>query len=414
MAVLALLAAGGISAFTMYGTTRELQKAADQAALAGAAAMSPFYPDAVLESLPFPMPDTDPVYELAEDAGLNVPRLDDLVPDPRAVACAYGAQGLSSRSAPFVEAFGTAPLSPPPTICADTRIHPSLESAGLVECIDQISTTLTDRVRSALQANPVLAPFMPDILDAVLAPTRRMVDGLKQAVPAAFSPRIKVEISSGMEPPMLSIITGEDGIQMRTTAVAVRRLKNAAVVPLARGGRLAPVVGDPINLNPVLGEAQAPLIDALGDANTALNTLTSSLGLAGCQDLLVDLRTDLSDIYNPPTGPAPYARDLVRESVAVARSAASRTGVAIDELAGDAFYVIGSGDPSPVGDLAAGVLPTHLQPLARSLLGPIGATQIPTLDVAIVTFTDAGNGDYRATIIDSANARGAFAATLVR
>lgn len=57
------------------------------------------------------------------------------------------------------------------------------------------------------------------------------------------------------------------------------------------------------------------------------------------------------------------------------------------ELAGDAYYATGTGELlGSVGSIVSDVVGPLPAPL--SLLGPITAAQIPTLDVAIVVFTD--------------------------
>jgi hypothetical protein len=49
----------------------------------------------------------------------------------------------------------------------------------------------------------------------------------------------------------------------------------------------------------------------------------------------------------------------------------------------------------------------------NNLMGPVAATQIPILDVALVSMSHAANGDYKATVISAANAYGIFRASLV-
>lgn len=410
---LMVLSAGGIGLFTLYGAQRELQKAADQAALAGAAALPPLNPNVAFDSLPFPIPNTDPVYELAGSQYFDLPRLADLVPDPRSVACEYGAESLSGDSASLITAFGAEPSVLQSTICTDRRVAPTMHSTPIYHCLDQIVVTLTTRLR-ILETDILLAPLVPDVLTAVLGPVQQAVDALSQLVPAALSPTMRVDVASRVRPPMFDMI-GVDGLDMTVSATASRRLKNAVVVPIIPGGSVGPVVTDDVNLNLALAEPQPALIDALGDIDTLLNQLTASLGLTDCQDLLGGVRQDLSDIYSPPSGPAPDARDLVKESVDAAEAASASSGVALAELAGDAYYAIGAGDPAgSIGSIVSEVVGPLLASTALALLGPITSTQIPSLDVAIVIFTDIGSEDYRAAVIDAANARGLFRAVLTR
>ncbi|MEX0789957.1 MAG: pilus assembly protein TadG-related protein [Actinomycetota bacterium] len=411
MIPLMVLTAGGVGSFTLYGSQRELQKAADQAALAGAAALPPLNPNVVFESLPFPIPNTDPIFELTGSRYFDLPRLTSLVPDPRSVACEYGAEGLSGDSASLVNAFGGEPSVALSTLCADRRITPTMQSTPIYQCLDQIAGALTTRLR-ILETNLLLAPLLPDVLAAVLEPVNRAVGALNQVVPAALSPTMKVDVASRVRPPMFDLI-GVEGLDVTVSATATRRLKNAVMVPIVPGGSVGPVVTDGINLNQALAEPQPALIETLGIIDSQLNELTASLGLAGCQNLLHGVRQDLGDIYNPPVGPAPSAADLVKESVDAIEAASAASGVALAELAGDAYYAIGAGDPAgSIGSVVSDVVGPLLASTALALLGPITATQIPTLDVAIVIFTDAGNEDYRAAVIDAANARGLFRAVL--
>lgn len=420
--VLIALVAGGVVGFTLFTAQRETQMAADQAAVAGAAALPPLNPNAVYENLPFPLPDTDPLYQVFEEQELNIPRVGELIPDPRSVACVYGSLGLASESAALVGAFG-APFGGAPTdvdgapldatVCNDDRVYPSMQSSTVIDCIDQITDRLSAEITARLIGDPLLAPLLPDILGAVVARTEQLVDGLNEAVPAAMSPRMRVDVTTGFRPPMLSIIVGGEGLTLRASAVAVRRLKNAVVVPVLPGQQVGPVVTDPVNLNDALREAQPPLVALLGTMDGQLNTMMSTLGLS-CRDVLSDLQRDLSDIYNPPSGPAPSAVDIVEEAVTAAQDAAARTGIPVDELAGEAFYFIGAGDSVTVGSIVSGVVGPLLDPIAQDLLGPIAALQIPTLDVAIVALSEVSDGDYRAALISAANAYGAFRATLVR
>lgn len=67
--VLLTLSVGGIMMFSVYGANREMQKAADQAALAGAAALPLLRPGVALSSL-----NLNPVYNLTDNYGLDVPQ----------------------------------------------------------------------------------------------------------------------------------------------------------------------------------------------------------------------------------------------------------------------------------------------------------------------------------------------------
>ncbi|HEX2259065.1 MAG TPA: pilus assembly protein TadG-related protein [Actinomycetota bacterium] len=414
MSLLILLAAGGITGFTLYAAHREMQRSADQAALAGAAAFPPFNPYTVLDdSTPFPLPNTDPTYHISGDPTVDIPQEGEQVPDPRAVACAYGQDGLSPISAPMLSSFGDPPSAPPPTVCADTRVRPSMESNAVLKCVDGIVGTLRNRIDGALASNPDLAPYMPAIHSAVHSHTQALTDGLNQSLPAVFAPRMKVDIVSGIKPPLLSLLTGDDGVEMRVSATASRSIKNAIVLNTTSHQHVWDVIGDDTELNNKL--KSGPAITTLQNANTHLNNFLSGLGISGCQNMMGDLESSLRNLFEPPTNPKPKVVDFVAESVLAANIASARTGVPV---AGDTFIVIGAQDSSlpNVGNIVKGVLPTAaLQKTATDLLGnSITTLQIPVVDVAFVVFTDLGGGNYRAHITEASNAPGAFRASLVK
>ncbi len=419
MSVLLTLSAGGIMLFTLYGSQREMQKAADQAALAGAAALPPINPGVITDNVP--LPGLAAVYTITGTTGLDIPRLDDIVPDPRAVACAYGANSLTADSARLVSAFGTPPASSPGGwTCEDNRIHPLLQSTQLAECVDGLVGGLTTRVTQLLDPISGLGgcilficlPSLNDILAQVLAPINGLVDDLNLLAPAVLTPTMTVEVTSGVKPPLMSLVTGDDGIQMTVSATAQRTLKNAVVVPTTPG---VPLTN--INITAALQEVQEPLVNTLGLVDDQLNTLFDTLiPGAGCQDVLSEVQNDIADIYNPPGGgPNPTGRDLIDEAIGASQTITSRGGPALADAAGEAFFVIGAGpNPAILGDLVgtpgplAGIVATALQPL-------LGSTQIPTLDVAIVAAHNLADGQLNTgdLIEDAVNARGLFQATLV-
>jgi hypothetical protein len=391
--ILLLVSAGGVGGFSLYASHRELQRVADQAALAGAAALPPFDPNVLVEDAPFPLPNTESTFELVEGAtGENLPRMRDLIPDPRSVACTLGSDALTSEAI-LTGAFDDLFDEPEDTVCTDVRIYPQIQhnpdNTTPVECTNRLIEEV---------ANEGLP--MQSLINAIV---QLPID---QMLPAVFTPRMRVTAASKIKPPLLSMITGHDGGTMRVSATAYRRIKNAVIVPILPAQRVSidlglvdpvDVMTDPTNLNAALAAAQAPLIDAITDADTRLTALMSTLGLP-CRNLLRNLRTDLSDLYDPPTGDAPSARDIVDAAVTAAEQTAGAIGVPAPDpsdptsLAGEAFLLIGV--------------------TTTNLMGPVAATQIPILDAALVTMWRAGDGSFRAAVIDAANAHGAFRATL--
>lgn len=418
--LLLLLTAGGVSAFSLYASNRELQRSADQAALAGAATIPLTDPNVLVENSPIPLPNTDPVYELAEGQGVNLPRMSDFIFDPRSVACAVGSDSLSN-GADFVGAFGEAITdvlldddgNEITAVCDDTRVFPQLQpnpdTTTALECTNLLIQEVAEDAGS----------LNPDLLTGLLSPIQNLVNGvarmpLHHVLPAAYTPRMKVTSFSTLRPPLVSLVTGNDTGTMRASATAYRRIKNAVVVPiipsvtqqlqinlgLLDGSQLLrDLINNPVNLNNALRRAQKPLIDVITDVDNRLNSIMSTFGLP-CHNVLANLRQDLRDIYDPPSGPAPSAVDVVDAAVEAAEQTAAEIGVPSPDptnpnsLAGEAFVVVGV--------------------TATNSLLPISATNIPILDAAIVTMREVAEGDYRAAIVSASKAHGAFRATLIK
>lgn len=423
MSALLTLSAGGIMLFTLYGSQREMQKAADQAALAGAAALPLLAPGQLLSSLPM-----NTVYDLTDDVGLDVPLKGLNVPDPRAVACAYGTRSLEGDSAHLVNEFGAAPSPPVSSFCSagpwnDGRVNPTLPSLStpLSQCVNGLQSAVNTIIGqlntslASLTCLPLLGCLLGDVTNTVNNTIQQLnnlltsVQNLEALAPALLTPEMTVTVKSGVKPPMLSMITGSDGVQMTVQATAERRLKNAIVLPNT------PQLTN-VSLNSALASTKPAVMNALGQLNTQLNSLFTGLNLPGCQNLLdpeEKIVQDISDIYNPPAsgGPAPTGRDLLEGALESAQRAASEAGTNVDQLAGEAFVVI-----------RQGVGPTTLS----SLLGPVVNTlglggllttlnlQIPAMDVAIVAAhnLEDGNISNPDLITDTVSARGLFTATL--
>lgn len=395
--VLLLLTAGGVAGFGLLGAHRELQRAADQAAVATAAAIPPSDPRFITQDAPFPLPGTELVYDFAEDGGATAPRMGELVPDPRAVGCAYGAAGLASDSARLAGAFEEPGGFTPPraTVCEDQRLYPALQR-------NPDNTTPTQCANRLVRAVSADRERIQDLIDPIV---RLRLDRL---LPAAFTPHAHMDVFSHQAPPLLSLIKGADGQPLgsrtiQAEASAYRRIKNAVVVPILPAqqteielGLTDPisVMTDPVNLNNALREQQAPLLNSIHNADSLLDSVMGTLGLP-CRHLLHNLEQDLRDIYDPPSGPAPSALDLVEAAVSAQQQASDRIGAAEPDpddpmsLAGEAFFLIGVST------------------------GPVSALQIPILDAALVVMTEQSEGNYTASVVSAANAQGVFRATLV-
>lgn len=434
MPILLLMTAGGVAGFGLYASHRELQRAADQGALAAAAALPPLDPNILVEDAPHPLPGTEEVWGVVDETGIvppvEPPRMRDLVPDPRSVACTIGSAALGAGSAAVVGAFegelgddlsGDEPDSDP--VCEDIRVEPVIgpDPAGTtpVDCTSELIR------RMAADAGDLdfegLAPLggLQAIVDAIVSMP------LNHALPAAFTPRVRVTVHAHIRPPLLSLVTGSASGTMTASAVAMRRIKNAVVVPILPEQKLLIDLGlatveetitDPVNLNRALATPQADLLAALDDTDERLTEVTDGYGLP-CRHMLHNLRRDLRDIYDPPTGPAPSATDIVDAAILAAERTAARTSIPEpdpsdpDSLAGEAFLLIGV------------AVDEAMQPLA--------ATQIPILDMALTVMRrvsdgsvecseqdllDAGNSVetcYTASVVSALNAYGAFRASLV-
>ena len=418
--LLLLLTAGGVSAFSLYASNRELQRSADQAALAGAASIPLTDPNVLVENSPVPLPNTDPVYELAEGQGVNLPRMSDFVFDPRSVACAVGSDSLTN-GADLVGAFSESITdalfdddgNEITSVCDDARVYPQLQPNPDTTTVLECTNLLIQEVAADAGS------LNPDLLTWLLSPIQNLVNGvakmpLHHVLPAIYTPRMKVTSFSKLRPPLVSLVTGSETGTMRASATAYRRIKNAVVVPiipsvtqqlqidlgLLDGSTLfRNLINSPVNFNNALHRAQKPLIDVITNVDNRLNGIMSTFGLP-CRNVLSNLRQDLLDIYNPPSGPAPSAVDIVDAAVEAAELTAAQIGASPpnptdpNSLAGEAFLVIGV--------------------TATNSLLPISATQIPILDAAVVTIREVAEGDYRAAIVSASKAHGAFRATLIK
>jgi hypothetical protein len=319
---------------------------------------------------------------------------------------------------------------------SDPRIYPSLLPGTVLTCVDAVAKGLNNTLTSTL--SPVISSAnLSTVLNAI-------VDPLNQIAPALLSPRVKVDVSQGFNPPLLSLITGSSGSDLQASAIARRRLKNAIVIKLQPGARVGLQATGGVNMPAALEIPQSSLQADLTAANTALVQLESSLANLGvpgmgCTNPLGDLMQDLKDIYNPSTG-ASSAVDLVSQAVSANAAAAARTGLSPSSIAGNGFLMIGVGNAAnsttTIGasvqaslEASLGKVPGDAVAATANLaLGPIASIQMPILDAALVTFSAGQNGTFPASCVPSngpyypncpvlvaaANAWGAFRASLVQ
>jgi hypothetical protein len=426
MSVLLTLTAGGIMLFTLYGSQREMQKAADQAALAGAAGMPLLNPGQALSSLPL-----NTVYDLTDDVGLDVP-IKGLsnVPDPRAVACAYGTRSLEADSAKFVANFHIAATGLPSSYCssapwADARVNPTLNSLStpLSTCVNGLTANITNTINSLIAGKDSLlgnllgllglgmtAAQLTAVVDGAVAQLNgvlKSVQNLEALSPGLLTPEMTVTVTDKVKPPLVGLITGGDGVQMKVTATAKRHLKNVVVLPNT------PALLN-TDLNTPLNATKPQILNALTAANTQLNGLMTQFGLSSCQNLLApssSIYQDISDIYDPPASGSYTGRQLLNGATAAVTRAVGDSGVTAQNVAGEAFLVI-----------RQGVTPTTMSSLLGSALNSLGLSSvvktlnIPAMDVALVAAhnLEDGNISNPDLITDAAAARGLFTATLVK
>ncbi|HVL50858.1 MAG TPA: hypothetical protein VM754_05085 [Actinomycetota bacterium] len=439
MSVLLILSAGGVMLFTLYGSHREMQKTADQSALAGAAALPLLRPGQTLSTLPM-----NTAYRLTEGVGLDVP-LKGLsnVPDPRAVACAYGVRNLAADSSNLVNKFAVGPTGLPSSYCsnspwADGRINPTLNSLStpLSACLNNLTTRINGAITelqsglngllglSSFALNLLLAPLGLNASQVtgnvnrtidMLKSTLRSVEYLEALSPALLTPQMTVTVTDRVVPPLMSMVTSDNGVQMQVTATAERRLKNAIVLPSVSSPLPTGPSMPSVDINVPLNATKPQIMGALSSVNAELNRLASyTPALSGCQNLLAPgtkIYQDIEDVYDPPES-APYSsNDLIAGATAAANRAAADAGTSAANLAGEAFLVVRSGGPSST--------------TVSSLLGPVvdllnltsvvKLLPVPALDVALIAAhnledRNISNPDL---IPDTLGARGLFTARLV-
>lgn len=452
MSVLLILSAGGIMLFTLYGSHREMQKAADQGALAAAAGLPILNPSQTLDSLGLQQN-----YQLLEGVGLD-DALNGLqqVPDPRAVGCAYAARNLQADSAGLVTKFGEN-LNAGGWCSTDPRVDIQLNSltSGLTQCVGNLTSGITsvqNQLTSGLNGllnrvltlgftvgdlvnglvPPLLRPIVTNALGLLglsVSQVQTLVNSVPQAVarldevlqsvtrlealtPALATPRVTVTVTERVSPPMMSFATGGDGVEMTVSATAERRLKNVIVLPGT------PLLG--VDLNEPLNASRDEILGTLSAVNTELNGVVSRLSalglgnLSGCQNLLApssQLYQDIASLYDPPDA-APYTgRDLIEGATEAVQRVANNSGAGVDAIAGEAFLVIAQGGPTPT--TLQNVLGASVTTLGLS--STLNTLPIPALDVALVAAHHLESDDplSEEMVIDTLSARGLFTAKLV-
>jgi hypothetical protein len=304
-------------------------------------------------------------------------------------------------------------------------VNPTLNSLStpLSTCVNGLTTNITNLTNSLLSGKQSLlgnllgllglgmtAAQVTALVDSTVAQLNgvlKSVQNLEALSPALLTPEMTVTVTDKVKPPLVGLITGGDGVQMKVTATAKRHLKNAVVLP-----NTPALLGT--DLNAALNTTKPQVLNALSTVNTQLNSLMSGLGMSGCQNLLApssSIYQDISDIYSPPASGSYTGRDLIRGATDAVNRVVSSSGVTAQNVAGEAFLVI-----------RQGVTPNTLSGLLGSLVNNLGLSStlktlpVPALDVALVAAhnLEDGNISNPDLITDAAAARGLFTATLVK
>ncbi|MGH2723199.1 MAG: pilus assembly protein TadG-related protein [Actinomycetota bacterium] len=348
----------GANVVTIQGARRELQRAADLGALAGAA---------------------------------NLPLVGLLsTGEPFITSCRYADDLLGPGGAPLANNLSTTKAGPTcatGTITVDPIIEsPAVEQvqAALEDTVDGIYDTLgSPNICSPLVM--LLDPLLQLLASSDCQRLQSALDGLPQNLsPATVTPRVRVTITDAVVAPVPMPGVFDEQRTLRTVAEARRRFKNLIVLPAVRTDALTGLVepvddlvtGAPaplhdINPNPTAAAACGSLLPKVQEANDAL-----AAELAGTVDFdLSQLILDARDLCDPPGGAAPVSPlDLAVE--------AARTG-----------------DPVVI-----------LRLFTMPVLG------IPALDFTAAYLTQIGPDSFQATPIpleELTSARGLFGGTLV-
>ena len=334
---LVVLVLAGSNAAGLLGVRREAQRAANLAALAGAANLP------LLGLLSSPEPQSTSCAQVdktfAPSSALLTPELGDgTVP-----RCGDGVTVTAEADWARVEAVRDAlalllgSLNLPADLCAavepvldpiDPVLDPVLEDPILEETTDTVLEPI-DPVLDPIVKDPIkvvglsfssassasadlIDPLLGELTDLECASLAGAIRGLPDNLsPAVITPRVKVLVQGLYEAfvPMPAF-AGEHAVDAEATAR--RRFKNLVVLPAVNG---APQPLD--DLNPTATAARDTLLPELESAATALGTALAPYLPAGVAFDLSGLFVDLYDIYDPPsTAPAPSPLEVAEAAVA--------------------------------------------------------------------------------------------------
>ncbi len=353
LAVLAAPLAGLVLAsYVRTATVAELQRAADQGALAGAAVVP-------LGDLNFAKAYLDATSGGAT-SGAGTPLAGYLPPgpaNPLAVACAQARialaadDGFGARYArPHAPASGDG-TDPDGPVCTARYLPDSSLGAALQSCTNALAA-----------GSGVPLPGLPN---------------LSRTIPALVHPGVEVSLTWPVRGPLDGLLGTGQATPHKVTGAAVRRFKDLVVLPTA------PLpTGATVDLNPAVSSPTASLYTTLKAAEAVLNP---TLAAMGCSGILAALGDDLADL-NPGTNPnPPTTADIV------AGAAAAATPLLVAEI-----------PPDPTGYLGVPFLdfvPVCLDPAGTNQGTPAG-TALPAAP-GTAACGAATPGAFRSTLVKS-------------
>jgi len=363
----------------------------------------------------------------------------------RNVACETAREAMARSEAPMGNKFysGTGDAQPS---CPD-RIKVKLATGSPLVGFGQYAA---DSATGALDTQFV--PQLASVRTALAAFGIR----LDTSLPSLICPEISVGIDQPVREPVFDRASVPNG-----RATARRVVKNAVVVPVFEGQTIAAAAGGtvtasvngagvtvsqatggtvtipPQNLNALLIDAQAELltlleeVDAIADAAVKaadvtvdqLNGVFEGIDVLGTQPptapgaepldslrLTKCLRDTLTQVYDPPSGDAPTAEEVLAD--------AAETGEQVVVVQVGAVEAACT-EPGAIPYVTAIPEPTLSPACIRAATAPQynplnGLYEVPFFDATPVLVQDIGEHNFAAVPVHASQAAGAFRAALVR
>jgi hypothetical protein len=360
------------------------------------------------------------------------------------VACDTAEEAMSAEHASYSHGFYKGDDNDPQPTCDNGRIDVRLATGTPLV---GFGTTARDAVTGALDAT------IPDEYATVRAALAEYGIHLDTALPNLVCPEISVDVRQPVREPVFDNFSTPNGL-----ATARRIVKNAVVVPVYdglpvasadTGAVRAAVLGKgvewdgpggvtvsvpPVNLNSILLDRQKELlalldeVDAIADAairaaNVSVDALNGTFtGIDPTQPqpapsnaaeplqslrLTKCLRDTLGQIYDPPSGDAPTADEVL---AAAAESGEQVVLVQVGTVEADCAEAGAIEVDSPV----AGA-PECVRAATTPQVNPLtGVYEVPFFDVTPALVQDLGDGNFATVPLHATQAAGAFRGGLVR